>query len=84
MKQTATEKLLIALSKHADGDNITIPATFFYEEFKKAKINELEQMAEARFFGYDMAIGILRQAGERLTDPLLQLLTLNETHKREQ
>jgi hypothetical protein len=80
-KHTATESLFAKLNQHTDGDSVIIPKRFFLESFKAAKIAELEQLAEARLFGYDSAINILQVSGQRLTDPLLSLLTMNDREK---
>lgn len=80
-KPTATEALFEKFNHYTDGDNVVIPRQFFLERFKAAKIAELEQLAEARLFGYDSAINILQVSGQRLTDPLLSLLTMNDREK---
>lgn len=80
-KPTATETLFEKLNQYNEGENFVIPKQFFLERFKAAKIAELEQMAEARLFGYDAAINILQVSGQRLTDPLLSLLTMNDREK---
>lgn len=72
---TALEKLYNEFSEYCEGDNFVIPASAFQERFKRAKLREAQQRADSFHFGFNAAINTLQQTSERLSDPLLQMLT---------
>jgi len=72
---TALEKLFAELTEYNEGENFVIPNSIFNDRFKRAKLREAQQRADSFHFGFNAAINTLQQTSERLSDPLLQMLT---------
>lgn len=74
-KETAVEKLYESFSAYRDGDNYIIPFPVLYEKMRVARLKEAQQRADSFHFGFNAAINTLQQTSERLSDPLLEMLT---------